>query len=126
MSNVSDTTSGEPEHQTGPHRQYNDPFYKQLAESADFEELRRRYRRFVFPWTAAFLAWYLLYVLLSNYAHDFMSTSVMGNVNLGLILGLLQFASTFGIAWWYSKRAAVRFDPLADRIKDRFERGAGA
>ena len=36
-------------------------------------ELRRRYRGFVFPATVAFLAWYLLYVVMSNWAHDFMS-----------------------------------------------------
>ncbi|MEZ5191795.1 MAG: DUF485 domain-containing protein [Nocardioides sp.] len=42
-----------------------------------------------------FMAWYLLYVLLSTYAKGFMSTKVLGNINLGLILGLLQFASTF-------------------------------
>ena len=33
--------------------------------------------------TFAFLAWYLLYVLLSTYAPDFMATEVFGNVNLG-------------------------------------------
>ena len=45
--------------------------------------------------TGLFLAWYLLYVLLADYAHDFMSTKVVGNINIGLILGLLQFVSTF-------------------------------
>ncbi len=120
---MSDTTSATSGHQPGSHThaQLNDPLYKQLADSDDFQQLRRSYRGFVFPWTAAFLSWYLLYVLLSTYAHDFMSTTVVGNINLGLVLGLAQFATTFLIAWWYSKQAAIRFDPLAARIKARFD-----
>ena len=38
----------------------------ELHESADFIELRRRYRGFVFPATVAFLSWYLLYVVMSQ------------------------------------------------------------
>jgi uncharacterized membrane protein (DUF485 family) len=122
---VSDPTPGAAGHQPGSHThaQYHDPLYKSLAESDDFQELRRRYRAFVFPWTAAFLAWYLLYVLLSNYAHGFMSTKLVGNINLGLVLGLLQFLSTFLIAWHYSKQAGLRFDPLAAKLKAAYEKG---
>ena len=42
----------------------------------EFIELKRRFRGFAFPMTFAFLSWYLLYVLLSTYAPDFMSTEV--------------------------------------------------
>lgn len=113
------------QHQPGAHThaQLNDPLYKQLAQGEDFQELRRRYRGFVFPWTAAFLSWYLLFVVLSNWAPDFMGTPLVGNVNLGLVLGLLQFVTTFLIAWHYSRTAAARFDPLADQIRARFEKG---
>ena len=69
--------------------------YRQAQESPEFTELRRRFRSFAVPMTVAFLAWYLLYVLLSSYAHDFMSTKVFGDVNLGLLLGLGQFVTTF-------------------------------
>jgi uncharacterized membrane protein (DUF485 family) len=105
------------------HAQYHDPLYKELAESDDFQELKKRYRAFVFPWTVAFLAWYLLFVALSIWAKGFMRIQVLGNINLGLVLDLLQFASTFFIAWLYSKHAAERFDPLAGRIRVRFEKG---
>ena len=63
--------------------------YAEVQQSAEFQELRRRFRRFVFPMTALFLAWYFLYVLLSSFAVDFMSTKVFGNINVGLIFGLL-------------------------------------
>ena len=63
-----------------PHDQASrhDPIYDELHESADFVELRRRFRNFVFPPTAALLSWYLLYVVMSNWADDFMSTQVVG------------------------------------------------
>ena len=47
--------------------------------------------------TGLFLAWYLLYVLLANYAPSFMAIKVVGNINVGLVFGLLQFVSTFVI-----------------------------
>jgi uncharacterized membrane protein (DUF485 family) len=90
-----------------------------VAMEADprFAELRRRYRSFVFPMTAAFLAWYLLYVLLSAYARGFMDTKVVGHINVALVFGLLQFVSTFGIAWLYSRYANDKLDPIADELR---------
>ena len=73
----------------------HDPIYDELHESADFIELRRRFRGFVVPATVAFLSWYLLYVVMSNWADDFMSNQVVGHINVALVFGLLQFASTF-------------------------------
>ncbi|MET9735257.1 DUF485 domain-containing protein [Streptomyces sp. NPDC006458] len=98
--------------------------FVQVQQSAEFGELRRSYRSFAFPLTIAFIAWYLLYVLLSNYAGDFMGTKLFGNVNVALLLGLAQFITTFLIAWWYSRHAAEKLDPKAEAIKSRMEGGA--
>ncbi|CAM5354573.1 DUF485 domain-containing protein [Streptomyces aurantiogriseus] len=95
-----------------------------VQESAEFGELRRSYRSFAFPLTVAFIAWYLLYVLLSNYAGDFMGTKLFGNINVAFVLGVAQFVTTFLIAWWYSRHAAAKLDPKADAIKSRMEGGA--
>ncbi|GAB1334874.1 DUF485 domain-containing protein [Streptomyces sp. E-15] len=95
-----------------------------MQQSAEFGELRRAHRSFAFPLTIAFTAWYLLYVLLSNYAGGFMGTKVAGNVNVALVLGLAQFLTTFLIAWWYARRAAARLDPKAEAIKSWMEGGA--
>lgn len=95
--------------------------WTEIQQSAEFTELRRRLRGWVFPMTAAFLAWYLLYVLLSSYAHDFMSTKVWGNINVALILGLLQFVSTFLITGLYVRFTNRRIDPLADKIRHDIE-----
>lgn len=95
-----------------------------MQESAEFGELRRSYRSFAFPLTVGFIVWYLLYVLLSNYAGDFMGTKVVGNINIAFVFGLAQFVTTFLIAWWYSRHAAAKLDPKAEAIKSRMEGGA--
>ncbi len=95
--------------------------YEQAQASPEFVELKRRFRRFAFPMTVAFLAWYLLYVLLSTYAPDFMATPVFGNVNLGLLLGLAQFVSTFAITHLYVAHANRSTDPIADEMRERLE-----
>jgi uncharacterized membrane protein (DUF485 family) len=71
--------------------------------------------------TVAFLAWYLLYVLLSTYAPGFMATPVFGNVNLGILLGLAQFVSTFAITHLYVAHANRSTDPIADEMRERLE-----
>ncbi|CAM3484869.1 DUF485 domain-containing protein [Kibdelosporangium persicum] len=99
------------------------PDWAEVQASPDFVELRRRLRRFVFPMTGLFLVWYLVYVLLADYAHGFMSTKVFGNVNVALILGLLQFVSTFAITMLYVRYANKKLDPEAEKIRERIEGG---
>ncbi|ARQ69056.1 DUF485 domain-containing protein [Streptomyces marincola] len=86
-----------------------------------FVELRSRLLRFVVPASIAFLAWYLLYVLLSAYADGFMSTKVVGSANVALFFGLAQFVTTFTIAVLYSRYASRRFDGLADELREELE-----
>ncbi|WP_433267055.1 DUF485 domain-containing protein [Actinosynnema sp. CS-041913] len=95
----------------------------EVQAAPDFVELRRRLRTFVFPMAGLFLAWYLLYVLLADYAHGFMSTKVIGNINIGLILGLLQFVSTFVITTLYVRHANKHLDPRAEAIREKLEGG---
>ncbi|MEE1737490.1 DUF485 domain-containing protein [Streptomyces sp. BE147] len=95
-----------------------------VQDSTEFAELRRAHRSFAFPLTIAFVTWYLLYVLLCNYAGGFMSTKVVGNINMALVFGLAQFATTFLIAWLYSRHAARSLDPKAEAIKSRMEADA--
>ncbi|HEV7979632.1 MAG TPA: DUF485 domain-containing protein [Amycolatopsis sp.] len=95
--------------------------WEEAHNSAEFQQLRSRLRRFVFPMTALFLLWYLLYVLLADYAHGFMSTKVVGNINIGLIFGLLQFVSTFVITGLYVRYANRKLDPIAEKIREDLE-----
>jgi uncharacterized membrane protein (DUF485 family) len=105
--------------------QRHDPVYDRLHETAEFTELRRRYRGFAFPATVAFLSWYLLYVVMSMWAPDFMSTKLWGNVNVALVFGLLQFVTTFLIAWMYSKYSTKNLDPLARQLDEEYRQGRG-
>ncbi|MFI6130003.1 MULTISPECIES: DUF485 domain-containing protein [Micromonospora] len=91
--------------------------YLAVQRSDEFAGLRRALRGFVFPMTVAFFLWYALYVILSAYARGFMGTKLVGNINVALVFGLLQFVSTFVIAWLYSRFANRRIDPVADRIR---------
>lgn len=100
--------------------QAEDP-YLALQSTPEFQELRRTFRRFVFPMTAFFLSWYFLYVLLSIFAPGFMGTRAFGNITIGLILGLGQFVTTFAITIIYARWANRRFDPLADRLGARLD-----
>lgn len=91
--------------------------------SAEFATLRNRLRGFVFPMTAFFLAWYFLYVLLAAFAPHFMAIKVIGDINIGLIFGLLQFVSTFAIATIYVRYANRNLDPVSSRIREQVEGG---
>jgi uncharacterized membrane protein (DUF485 family) len=98
--------------------------FERAQASTPFQELKRRQRSFVFPLAVAFLLWYFAYVLLADYAHDLMSTRVIGNVNIGLLLGLAQFVTTFVITTWYVSHANRELDPLADAIRHDLAAGA--
>ncbi len=102
-------------------REISQQDYERVQRSAEFGELRKRFRAFAFPMTVVFLVWYLLYVLMSAYATDFMSTKVFGNINIGLIFGLLQFVSTFVITALYVRHANRNTDPIADRLREQLE-----
>jgi len=98
----------------------HDPAYDQLHADPDFHRLRQAYRSFVFPATVAFLVWYLLYVAMSNWATGFMNINLVGNINVALVFGLLQFVTTFFLAWLYSRYSTARLDPLARRLDERY------
>lgn len=111
-------------HSEGGHVPPTEAHYVAVQQSAEFQDLRRRYRGWVLPVAAGSLLWYFLYVALAAYAHDFMSFKVIGNVNVGLVMGLLQFVTTFGVTALYIRYADKVLDPASSRIRDEME-GAG-
>jgi uncharacterized membrane protein (DUF485 family) len=98
--------------------------FTEIQASPEFQELRSRLRRFVFPMSALFLIWYAAYVLLGAFAHEFMATKVWGNINIGLLIGLGQFVSTFVITGIYVRFANRELDPRAEAIRSEVEGGA--
>ena len=97
--------------------------FQSTDQSERFQTLRKRHRGFVFPVAVGFLVWYFAYVLLAAYAHDFMATPVVGNVNIGLLFGLGQFVTTFAVTTAYVVYANRKLDPLAEEIRADLEAG---
>jgi uncharacterized membrane protein (DUF485 family) len=99
--------------------------YADIAQRDDFAELKRRFLNFAVPATAAFMLWYIAYVVANNWARDFLNMKVIGNINVALVWGLLQFVSTFLIAFLYSRHANKALDPLARKLREEFDQRTG-
>ncbi|GAA3157380.1 DUF485 domain-containing protein [Streptomyces echinatus] len=87
--------------------------YVEVQRSQAFQEVRGRYRRFVVPGTAAFLVWYVGYVVAATTAPGLMARPVAGAVNVAMVAGLGQFLTTFLLTWAYSRHARLRRDRAA-------------
>lgn len=87
--------------------------YLEVQRSEAFQEVRRRYRRFVVPATAAFLVWYLAYVVTAVTAPGLMARPVAGAVNVAMVAGLGQFLTTFLLTGAYARHARLRRDRAA-------------
>ncbi|SDL30790.1 Uncharacterized membrane protein, DUF485 family [Lentzea albidocapillata subsp. violacea] len=95
------------------------PKFELIRQTEEFRTLRRRLTTFVFPMTALFLASYLTFVLLSAYAKDFVSTKVIGVINLGILLGLGQFVTSIIITLGYARYAKRRLDPQRKLLAEK-------
>lgn len=95
------------------------PNFVLIQQTEEFRALRRRLTAFVFPMTALFLTSYLTFVLLSAYAKDFVSTKVIGVINLGILLGLGQFVTSIIITLGYARYAKRRLDPQRKLLAEK-------
>lgn len=95
--------------------------FQQMQSSPDFAELRGAYRNFTFPMTVAFFSWFIVYILTATFAPDFLGIRLVGQWNVGILMGLLQFASTFIITWIYVKHANKNIEPRAAAIREKLE-----
>ncbi|CAM5254865.1 membrane protein [Streptomyces tanashiensis] len=91
--------------------------YLEVQRSPAFQEVRGRYRRFVFPATLAFLLWYLAYVVAATAAPGLMAQPVAGAVNVAMVAGLGQFLTTFLLTWAYARHARLRRDRAALELR---------
>jgi uncharacterized membrane protein (DUF485 family) len=91
--------------------------YLEVQRSAAFQEVRRRYRRFVVPAVAVFLSWYVGYVVAATTAPGLMARPVVGAVNVAMVAGLGQFLTTFLLTWAYARHARLRRDRAALELR---------
>jgi uncharacterized membrane protein (DUF485 family) len=103
-----------------PERMPPTTVWARVAASEEFKDLMAAKARFVVPATIFFVVYYFALPVLVGYAPKFMSTPVIGVVNLAYLFALSQFFVAWFIAWRYV-RAAERFDRMAKRILDRLE-----
>lgn len=119
----------------GPVRRQVDPDRPEAADDAVAEtaaeavgqdpemvELERRHRRFVWPVTVFFLVYYLSLNVLAGAAPDFMGRKVFGQFTFGYLYALSQFLMAFVVAWYYSRWAARRIDPLATDLREKLQK----
>ncbi|MFI5770867.1 DUF485 domain-containing protein [Streptomyces sp. NPDC051658] len=102
--------------------------YLEVQRSGAFQEVRRRYRRFVIPASIAFLVWYLVYVVAAITAPGLMARPVAGAVNVAMVAGLGQFLTTFLLTGAYARHARLRRDRAALELRwetQEMTRGAG-
>jgi uncharacterized membrane protein (DUF485 family) len=92
-----------------------------VANNKEFRDLMAAKARFIVPATAFFVVYYFALPILVGYAPQFMSTPVLGPVNIAYLFALSQFFVAWFIAWLYV-RAAGQFDARARRVLDHLDR----
>jgi uncharacterized membrane protein (DUF485 family) len=92
--------------------------WDRIAETREFKDLLAIKKTFIIPACVFFIVYYFLLPILVGYAPEFMSTRVIGVVNLAYLFALSQFFMAWMVAYLYVK-AANNFDRLAkDIIKE--------
>lgn len=91
--------------------------YVKVQASEEFRGLRSKHRRFVFPIAIVSLLWYFVYVILAAFWPGIMGASVFGYTNVGLVLGLGQFVTTFLVTWAYVSYANRKLDPITEQLR---------
>jgi uncharacterized membrane protein (DUF485 family) len=92
-----------------------------VARNDEFKDLMAAKARFIVPATIFFVAYYFALPILVGYAPKFMSTPVIGPVNIAYLFALSQFFVAWLIACLYI-RAANRFDQMGRNVLDHLAR----
>ncbi|HEY3741527.1 MAG TPA: DUF485 domain-containing protein [Bryobacteraceae bacterium] len=98
-----------------------DPAWEAVAKDPEFRALLAAKTRFIVPATVFFIVYYFALPVSVGYFKDFMSTPVIGLVNLAYLFALSQFFMAWIIAALYM-RAANRFDKMAERLRKSCQR----
>src|SRR5579862_616206 len=96
--------------------------WDRIAETQQFKDLMATKKMFIVPAFVFFVLYYFALPVLVGYAPHFMSTKVIGQVNLAYLFALSQFFVAWLIAWLYVK-AASDFDRLSKDIIEKNGKG---
>jgi len=98
--------------------------WDRIAASRQFNDLMATKRIFIVPAFIFFVVYYFALPVLVGYAPGFMSTKVIGNVNIAYLFALSQFFVAWIIAGLYVK-AANDFDRLSNDIIEKADGQGG-
>jgi uncharacterized membrane protein (DUF485 family) len=107
-----------------PRYQTSQSEWDRIAESQEFKDLMATKKIFIVPAFIFFVVYYFSLPVLVGYAPQFMSTKVIGEVNLAYLFALSQFFVAWIIAGLYVK-AANDFDRLAKDIIEKAHEAQG-
>jgi uncharacterized membrane protein (DUF485 family) len=86
-----------------------------IDTDARFRDLHRRKSSFLWGLMAFSVVYYFALPIGAAYLTDLFKWKVWGVINFGLVFALSEFIVAWGIAWYYSQKAA-EFDALAAEI----------
>ncbi len=98
--------------------------WDRIAATQQFKDLMATKKIFIVPAFIFFVVYYFALPVLVGYAPEFMSTKVIGNVNIAYLFALSQFFVAWIIAGLYVK-AANDFDRLSKDIIEKAGDGQG-
>ncbi len=87
-----------------------------ISQDEIYMQLKGKYRRLILIVGLVAGGWYLLYVMACEFARSFMTYRLFGRVNVALVFGVLEFASTFVIAGRFARFSRDVVDPLAAQV----------
>ena len=99
--------------------------WDRIATSKEFKDLMATKKIFIVPAFVFFVVYYFALPVLVGYAPNFMSTKVIGVVNIAYLFALSQFFVAWIIAGLYVK-AANDFDRLSRDIIEKAVYAKGA
>ncbi|UXY32621.1 DUF485 domain-containing protein [Streptomyces sp. HUAS TT20] len=97
------------------------PHRTPLGHHSDLRVLRTAYRWQRRTATLTALGYFTLFLVLSAFAPDVMSSTFTDGIPTGLLLALLQLPVTWLAIALYEHTARRRVDPIADRIRKQAE-----
>ena len=92
--------------------------WKEISQSKDFKKLISRKVKFLVPVIIFSLSYYFALPLSVGYL-PIMKTKAIGSINLAYLFALSQFFVAWLVAAAYSYVASHKFDPLAEKIRQK-------
>jgi uncharacterized membrane protein (DUF485 family) len=90
-----------------------------VGKDPEMAALEQRHSRFVWPITVFFLAYYLLLPILAGQAKGLMGRKLFGEFTFGYLFALSEFLMAFVVAWFYTRWARTKMDPLAADLREK-------